>query len=817
MESNKEVLSLVDSGLSLIPIVEGEKRPHPVCLDENNKHNLLYVAPTRETVESWVNAGVASWGVACGAVSGNLMTIDFDEKHYSGLYDLWYTKLSDDQRTLVDNCAISGTRNGGKHVRYHTQTPHPTVKLARRVELNKKTQKEEIVTTAETRGEGSYALIPPSAGYTMIQGSLLDMPVISDEIHGELIDILRTFNEVEDEPATKYEFKEGDNITSDRPGDRFNQKATWNQILEPHGWVEEEKNRWRRPGKDKGEGISATTDYDDRPMFYVFSTSASPFEANKGYSKFHTYALLNHGGDLKTAARVVAKIYSKEQIIDGEDVEDSATSEKETQASRLLKLIQSRKDIVIFRDTHSDPFVALEVNGIRQIWSCRSKQFKNWLSYLYWTTYDKNISSEAKKGVIGTLEGIANFEKEIIPLNTRNAFYKDEIWYDLTNEKWQAIKVNASNWELVEKPPILFRRFVYNRDQVMPIPGGDLKLILKYFNISDPGQQLLTLIHIVCLFIPEFAHPILLIHGQQGSSKTTFSKILRRVIDPSVMETASMPETHRELVQVIAHNSFLFFDNVSWISESVSDILAKAVTGASFPKRELYSDDDDIVYTFRRGLGINGINMVAMRPDLLERSIILKLDHIKPENRKLEKVLMSEFENDLPSILGGIFDILVKAIALKPSIEQPELPRMADFALWGCAVAEAMGLTQKEFLDAYNTNIALQTEIVINENLVASTLIAFMISKGYMEWTGTATGLLTALSDYARDHHMDTYDRQWPKSHSALSRKLNELKVNLLEAGWSISTGEGKTRKITIHWVRECELEAKPADEFEDF
>lgn len=510
------------------------------------------------------------------------------------------------------------------------------------------------------------------------------------------------------------------------------------------------------------------------------------------------------------------------EIYKGNDLDQDITTEdesaeKESQASRLLKLIQSRKDIIIFRDSHSDPFVALEVDGIRQIWSCKGKQFKQWLSFLYWKTYDKNLSSEAKRGVIGTIESLATFEKEIIPLQTRNAFHNGDIWYDLTNNKWQAIKITPTSWELVEKPPILFRRYVYNRAQMMPIAGGNVRLLLKYFNISDPQQQLLILVHIICLFIPDFAHPILLVHGHQGSAKTTFSKLLRRVIDPSVMETASMPETHRELVQVIAHNSFLFFDNVSWISNSVSDLLAKAVTGSSFPKRELYSDDDDIVYTFRRGLGINGINMVVMRPDLLERSIILKLDHISPENRKLEKQLMLEFENDLPNILGGIFDVLVKALALESNIKQPELPRMADFSRWGCAVAEAMGVTQKEFLDAYNTNIALQTEIVVNENLVASTLIAFMQSKGYKEWTGTASGLLTAMSDYAKDHHMDTYDRQWPKSHNSLSRKINELKVNLFEAGWSVVTGEGQTRKITVRWVGENEPEVPPADEFTDF
>lgn len=54
-------------------------------------------------------------------------------------------------------------------------------------------------------------------GYTPKQGSLLNLPLVPDEIHEEIIDILRTFNEIEDEPATEYECKEDDTRSGDRP------------------------------------------------------------------------------------------------------------------------------------------------------------------------------------------------------------------------------------------------------------------------------------------------------------------------------------------------------------------------------------------------------------------------------------------------------------------------------------------------------------------------------------------------------------------------------------------------------------------------
>ena len=298
MENHTDYIrALAVSGLSIIPITDGKKSPHNIL---GKTHNLLDIRATSETVEKWIAAGITSWGVAGGKVSGNLVTLDFDEKHYPGLYELWYAKLSDDQKKVVDTCHKNQTRNKGTHVHYRTQNPQPTDKLARRIEWDENEKKEKIVTTAETKAEGGYALIPPSSGYTTTQGSLLDLPLVTDEMHEELIDVLRVFNEVEDEPVTEYEWKPTDTVASDRPGDRLNIQATWKEILEPHGWVETYKDGWTRPGKDSKEGISATTDYEERNMLYVFSSNAHPFtgpHGNKqgtGYSKFRAFTLLNY-------------------------------------------------------------------------------------------------------------------------------------------------------------------------------------------------------------------------------------------------------------------------------------------------------------------------------------------------------------------------------------------------------------------------------------------------------------------------------------------------------------------------------------------
>ena len=101
---------------------------------------------------------------------------------------------------------------------------------------------------------------------------------------------------------------EGIQTEGNRPGDEFARSVSWHEILEPHGWeyshASGSTEYWTRAGKT--EGCSASVNHADSDVLYVFSTNAVPFEAETGYSKFHAYALLNHHGDFRKAAAVLA-------------------------------------------------------------------------------------------------------------------------------------------------------------------------------------------------------------------------------------------------------------------------------------------------------------------------------------------------------------------------------------------------------------------------------------------------------------------------------------------------------------------------------
>ncbi|HZA24570.1 MAG TPA: hypothetical protein VFA32_18560, partial [Dehalococcoidia bacterium] len=334
--------------------------------------------------------------------------------------------------------------------------------------------------------------------------------------------------------------------------------------------------------------------------------------------------------------------------------------------------------------------------------------------------------------------------------------------------------------------------------QVEPLAGGTLDRFFDLINIKDQGSQLLLQVYLVAALISDIPLPVLLVHGEHGSAKSMLLRFLRALLDPSRLQVLAPPDNLREFVQQAAHHRTLYLDNLSSLPHWMSDALCRLCTGEGFSKRELYSDDDDIIYNYR-GLGaITGVNQVVTKPDLLDRAIILRLVPIAEDQRRSEEALWSEFEEIRPLLLGAMFDALSQALAIYPQITVARLPRLADFARWGVAIAEALGHDQNEFLDAYGINVASQNEAALEESLVAQAIIAFLDLSD--SWEGTATELLQELNSRAEELHVNIRAKAWPKSPNALTRRLREVSPNLRRVGIQLSerkTGGAKLWQLS--------------------
>ena len=96
----------------------------------------------------------------------------------------------------------------------------------------------------------------------------------------------------------------------------------------------------------------------------------------------------------------------------------------------------------------------------------------------------------------------------------------------------------------------------------------------------------------------------MVVYGPQGSAKSYLHKLTRRLLDPSSVELLKLLHDSNEIIQQLDHNWLCFYDNLTYLSTELSDTFCMAATGAGFAKRELYSDDDDVIFDFKRCIGL---------------------------------------------------------------------------------------------------------------------------------------------------------------------------------------------------------------------
>lgn len=480
-------------------------------------------------------------------------------------------------------------------------------------------------------------------------------------------------------------------------------------------------------------------------------------------------------------------------IIPQNDDTDEQENKKSSQADKLIQIALS--EALLFHDELKDGYAVLPINGHREVWPLRSKFFKQYLVRRFFENEGKAPNNEAIRQALNVIEAKAMFDGPQINLNLRVAEHGGAFWYDLADKAWRAVKITPEGWEVVDVPPILFRRYKNTAPQVLPQHDGTLEMLKKYINLHDEEDWTLLIAAIIQMFIPDIPHVIPVFYGDKGAAKTTAQRVIRKLVDPAIRDTIALPNDKNELALLLTTNYAPCFDNLDGLSAWQSDMLCQAATGGGISKRELYTDMEEVILSFRRCPMLNGINLVASRDDLLDRSLLFRLERIDESKRKTEFEFWQEFEQDRPYILGAIFDTLSKAMAIYSNVKLPALPRMADFAMWGYAIWEAIepGSGQK-FMAAYWRNIAQAVEEAIVSDIVGNAIVEFMADKD--EWQGTASELLEALNELPS---VNEKDKTWPKRPNTLARKLNRIKSALADYGILVDSSRTEAqRTITL-------------------
>jgi hypothetical protein len=458
--------------------------------------------------------------------------------------------------------------------------------------------------------------------------------------------------------------------------------------------------------------------------------------------------------------------------------------------THLQQLIDDRRFDKFFLNQTGAAYVSVRIGEAFQILPVRGKDYRRLLVERFYTLTGRTLNANTLDSVLSLLETRASATGRI-HLENRFARRGETLWLDLADDARRAVKITRDGWKTVRLRRIIFKRYTHQLDIPRPKRGGDVREIFDYLNLADDEQKLLILAWLGCVFIADVPRPILHLSGPQGSAKTTQAKILRSLIDPSKAETIHLFTNASDLAQILEHNAVPLFDNLSWINAQVSDMLCSAVTGSGFIKRSLYSDEDDVIFNYKRPMIITAINTPTAAPDLLDRFVLIRTT--VPKERRSEAELWKGFNNARPRILGGLLDIVAKAMRHIDKIEMTQTTRMVDFAHWGTAIAVALGYKADEFIEALSKNVQRQVDEVIQSNPVAEGIERLLV--GRRRWKGTATELLNELNDLIGDNISVP---GWPKSPNHLIRRLNALQTALRGAGIEYRTGKSKGGKLVL-------------------
>jgi P4 family phage/plasmid primase-like protien len=287
----------VAAGISVVPIrADGSKAPAVAWSSYQER------LPTPQDLRGWFAADTGrGMAIIGGSVSGGLEVLDFDDLD---AFNEFVALCRDHELVeLAKRLPIAVTPGDGRHLYYrHTDAPQGNQKLAR-----SRDQQVRI----ETRGEGGYAIVPPSPAschpsgraYEWLKGSLESLPVLTPDERRALLTMARILNEWV-EPERVRGQSSGRAADGTRPGDDFNARGDVQALLERHGWRFHRRDRlgelWTRPGKEEGNSARL---FNESRLFCPFSSNAQPFEADASYSPFAVYAELECGGDYQEAAR----------------------------------------------------------------------------------------------------------------------------------------------------------------------------------------------------------------------------------------------------------------------------------------------------------------------------------------------------------------------------------------------------------------------------------------------------------------------------------------------------------------------------------
>jgi hypothetical protein len=467
-------------------------------------------------------------------------------------------------------------------------------------------------------------------------------------------------------------------------------------------------------------------------------------------------------------------------------------------ARQLVELLIS-EELFISDDSWSLPYIRIEVGGVVHCHRIDSEEFIDRVQQFAWDRGLRSSVAVVREAAqfLASRARTVGIRKQV---GLRVAADGPDILLDRGSADRSAIRVTAQGWVIDPKPTCAFRRTAGMQALPIPTEEGSLEPLRQLCNIENQRDWALLRGFLVGACRPRAEYPLLILTGEKGTGKSTAAAMIRALIDPHTAPLRAAPGSLRDLMIASLHNHVLALDNISELSQAVSDGLCHLSTGGGFATRSLYSNAEEVIISESRPIIASGIPQFATAGDLLDRAILIELPRIPPRSRRPKETLWRDFNLAHPAMLGALLRGVAAALRDCETTELPVLPRMASFARWVFAAAPALGMTGQEFLDAYTQSLTAGDDLVIESSPVSIAIRDFARDQGF--WSGEARQLLGILTAYQPLLDQLTTKNKWPTDPGALGSELRRAAPSLLELGvrveFSKSRDRDKRRIITI-------------------
>jgi hypothetical protein len=296
---------------------------------------------------------------------------------------------------------------------------------------------------------------------------------------------------------------------------------------------------------------------------------------------------------VESAEQTIKKLIEQTPDIAPTAPVQSEPQKRPSQADRLIKAADGRE---FFHTSDHRAYAYIPANGHKETIAVRSRKFRALLIRTHHSESGKVTNTARIEEAVAFFEGAALCGKEL-PVHTRLATHGAVIYLDLCNERWEAVEIAEDGWRVVVEPPVKFRRPRGMLALPIPTRGGSVFDLRPFVNVSNDDDFALLVAFMFAALRPGLPCPVEVLHGEQGSAKSTTAKVQKKLIDPTEPPLRSLPRDSRDLYIAASNSWIVALDNVSRLPIWLSDDLCRLAVGGGFATRELYSDDEEKIFS----------------------------------------------------------------------------------------------------------------------------------------------------------------------------------------------------------------------------